>query len=232
MNDMPKTETKKYIFCNNCGGETNHICKGEHYRDFPNLNPEGGLAFMERQGYRFWVCAGCERGTLEEYYIFDITDQELVSMADETYFPERTRLHVKAKGFKKLPKKLTSIYQETLHAYNNNLVVLCAMGIRALLEGICADKDISGTNLRLEINNMTSILPKNIVTNLHSIRFIGNEAAHALAAPTTDDLRIAIEICEDLLNYLYELDYKARHLSISRESRTAAAIKNKASKTS
>ena len=112
MTDMPEPETmKKFLFCNNCGNETNHICKGEHYRDFPNLDPDGGLAFMERLGYRFWVCAGCERGTLEEYYIFDVTNKEYISTADGTYFPERTRLHVKAKEFNQLPKKLTSIFE-------------------------------------------------------------------------------------------------------------------------
>ena len=73
---------------------------------------------------------------------------------------------------------------------------------------------------------MVSILPENIVSNLHSIRFIGNEAAHELASPAKDDLRIAIEICEDLLNYLYELDYKARHLSVSRKSQKST-IKGK-----
>jgi hypothetical protein len=227
MTDVPETEPmKRYIFCNKCGNETNHICKGEHYRDFPNLNPDGTLGFVERLGYRLWVCAGCERGTLEEYYIFDITDKELALPLDESYFPERTLLHVKAKEFKQLPQKLASIYRETLRAYNNNLPILCSVGIRALLEGICADKDISGRNLETKFDNMVSILPENIVSNLHSIRFIGNEAAHELASPATDDLRIAIEICEDLLNYLYELDYKARHLTVSRKSQKST-IKGK-----
>lgn len=208
----------KHIFCNKCGNETNHICKGEHYRDFPNVNQDGSLAFMERLGYRFWVCAGCERGTLEEYYIFDLTDDESRAAVDEHYLPERTLLHVRAKEFKQLPKKLTSVYLETLRAYNNDLPILCAIGIRALLEGICADKSIAGTSLETRVGNMVSILPESIVSNLHSIRFIGNEAAHELASPATADLRVAIEICEDLLNYLYELDYKAHHLSISRKS--------------
>lgn len=230
MTDIPVSEIKKHIFCNNCRNETNHTCAAEHYRDFPNLNPDGSLGFMERLGYRLWICAGCERGTLGEYYVFDVTDEEYESMVEENYFPERTRLHVKDKEFKQLPDKLTSIYRETLRAYNNNLVILCALGIRTLLEGICANKKMSGKNLETRIDNMVSVLPENIVINLHSIRFIGNEAAHELAAPTTDDLRMAIEICEDLLNYLYELDYKARHLSILRKSRKSTTTKNKAGK--
>jgi hypothetical protein len=225
MTDASVAETKKHIFCNNCGNETNHTCAAEHYRDFPNFNPDGSLSFLERVGCRLWICAGCEIGTLEEYYTFDVTDKENMSPLSQNYFPERTQLHVKDKDFIQLPSKLTTIYRETLRAYNNNLTILCALGIRALLEGICADKHISGRNFKTKIDNMVNILPQNIVTNLHSMRFIGNEAAHELTAPTAEDLRMAIEICEDLLNYLYELDYKARRFSISQKSKKATTRK-------
>ncbi len=211
---------KKYIFCNRCRDETNHILKAEHYRDYPNYNPDGSLGFVERLGYRFWVCAGCDKGTLGEFYTFDVTNDDDALIADEEYFPGRTILHVEEKNFKQLPKKLTIIYRETLRAYNNSLSILCALGLRALIEGICADKGITDNNLKTRINKMESIpLPQNIVSNLHSLRFIGNEAAHELAAPTMGELKLAIEICEDLLNYLYELDYKAYQLTSSRQSR-------------
>ncbi|MGD0820979.1 MAG: DUF4145 domain-containing protein [Desulfomonilia bacterium] len=217
-NNSENASEKKYIFCNWCRNETNHVLKGEHYRDYPGYNPDGSLGIVERVGYRFWVCAGCERGTLEEFYIFDATNDEYVSRPDVEYYPERTNLHVKEKYFVQLPKKLAVIYRETLRAYNNSLNVLCALGIRALLEGICADKGITGSNLEERINNMINIpLPQNIVSNLHSLRFIGNEAAHELSAPSIEELRLAIEICQDLLNYLYELDYKAHKLTNSRQ---------------
>ena len=209
---------KKNIFCNRCRNETNHILKAEHYRDYPDYNSDGSIAIVERLGNRFWVCAGCDKGTLDEFYIFDVTCDDYITMDSDEYFPERTKLHVEDKKFKQLPEKLTIIYRETLRAYNNSLYVLCALGIRALLEGICADKNITGRNLETRINNMVSIsLPQNIVTNLHSLRFIGNEAAHELAKPTAEELRLAIEICEDLLNFFYELDYKARQLTSSRK---------------
>ncbi len=220
MNDISTTNPlTKYIFCNRCGNETKHICKAEHYRDYPNINPDGSLGLVERLGYRLWICAGCERGTLGEYYIFDVNDDDYVRSMEEQFFPERTRFYVKDKSFKRLPNRLKTIYQEILRAYNNKLKMLCAIGIRALLEGICADKGIKGRNLQTKINNMTSIIPKNIVVHLHNIRFIGNEAAHELTGATDEELRLAIEICEDLLNYIYELDYKASQLSESRQLR-------------
>lgn len=208
---------QKYIFCNKCKNETNHVLNSEHFRDFPDYY-DGVLAFVERVGFRFWICAGCDSGTLEEYYDFDITNENYRSMEDSKYFPVRTSLHVEDKKFKQLPKKLNQIYRETLHAFNNDLTVLCALGIRALIEGICANKGVTGSNLQARIDKMVDIpLPLNIVNNLHSLRFIGNEAAHELTAPTQQELRLAIEICEDLLNYVYELDYKASRLTNARQ---------------
>jgi len=219
---MSSTDSQiKYIFCNNFANETKHVCKAEHHRDYPNLNPDGNIAFVERVGNRFWVCAGCERGTLEEYYIFDVSEKDYEQWIETYFFPERSMFHIKGKQFKQLPEKLTTIYQETLRGYNNKLGVLCAIGIRALLEGICANKNIQGANLELKIDNLRTILPENLVTNLHSIRFIGNEAAHELTVPDPDDLKLAIEICEDLLNYLYDLGYKASLLTRSRQARTS-----------
>jgi hypothetical protein len=51
---------------------------------------------------------------------------------------------------------------------------------------------------------------------------MGNEAAHELNSLPQDELRLAIEICEDLLNYLYELDYKANSLGEVRASRKSS----------
>ncbi|MCB0264797.1 MAG: DUF4145 domain-containing protein [Calditrichaeota bacterium] len=85
-----------------------------------------------------------------------------------------------------------------------------------MIEGICDDKDIGGKNLEKKINGLEGILPKNIVKNLHQFRFMGNVALHDLKAPSRVDLSKAIEICEDLLNFLYELDYKTSQLKIRR----------------
>jgi len=73
-------------------------------------------------------------------------------------------------------------------------------------------KNIDGKNLEQRIDHLEAILPANIVQNLHGFRFMGNEALHELGAPDPKDLRLAIEVSEDLLNFLYELDYKASRL--------------------
>lgn len=213
------------IFCNKCKSETNHTCRGEHHRDFPQSTGEG-TDYVERLGFRLMTCDGCDNATLEQYFIYDVTDLEANWTAELVYFPFREEWQVEGKHFTQLPPVLDHIYGETVSAFNNNLTVLCALGIRSLLEGICSDKNIPGSNLGESVSNMVCILPKNIVMNLHSMRFLGNEAAHELTAPSIADLRMAIEICEDLLDYLYELDYKAEQLARSHRNRGKLNVKS------
>jgi Domain of unknown function (DUF4145) len=207
----PETNsTKKLLFCNHCRTETNHICQSEYSRERTYGTN------WEVTWYRLWVCAGCENVTLEIAY------QDVSYGGPENwdieYYPKRTESDLTGKRFIKLPAKLDKIYSETIQSFNSGLNVLCAAGLRSLVEGICDDKGMSGRNLETKIDNLKSILPANIVTNIHSFRFIGNTAIHELAPPTTDALRLAIEIVEDLLNFLYELDYKASRLTRYRQT--------------
>ncbi|MFN7354882.1 MAG: hypothetical protein ACK5UZ_06065, partial [Pseudanabaena sp.] len=55
-------------------------------------------------------------------------------------------------------------------------------------------------------------LPSSIVSGLESFKYIGDTAAHRLERTKMEDLRLAIEVMEDLLNFLYSLDAKANYL--------------------
>ena len=47
---------------------------------------------------------------------------------------------------------------------------------------------------------------------LHEHRYLGNSAVHELARPSTDELKLAVEIVEHVLEQLYELPEKAAEL--------------------
>jgi hypothetical protein len=169
------------------------------------------------------MCAGCESGTLEVCWTnVTLTQEDGQQEYVYTYYPKRTKHSAEAKVFIQLPKKLRKIYEETIQAFNEELGILCAGGLRALIEGICEDKGLQGGNLEKRIDALAGLLPKNIVESLHSFRFMGNVAIHELTPPERTDLRLAIEVSEDLLNYLYELDYKARNLSLRRQKDSAS----------
>ena len=170
-----KTE-KKRLYCNWCKHETNHELKGEHKGIFEDL-----IVGHDVLIYRLWICMGCEKGLLEEQYLNDAMPS---GYSEFEYFPKRSQHSLTAKRYSKLKPELRAIYQEAMTCYNEEALILCTAGLRALLEGICQDKKIKGRNLKTKIEGLQSVLPnKNIIRNLHHFRFMGNDAVHELAAP-------------------------------------------------
>jgi hypothetical protein len=169
--------------------------------------------YWEEIVYRLWTCAGCDTGTLEEAWTaLNYEDEEGNQMYEITYHPRRAAADLPVKKYRQLPKNLLPLYDECIKSFNTGLDLLCAAGLRALIEGICEDKGMTGRTLEKRIDAMSAVLPQNIVDSLHGFRFMGNDALHKLTSPDRECLRVAIEVCEDLLNFLYELDYKARML--------------------
>ena len=202
---MSEDKPTKRLYCNHCQTETHHIERGIHVRR--DVIDEGHN--WEQTTYRLWTCAGCDDGTMEsEWTASHFTDEEGQQFSYE-YFPPRSSDHLRPKFFKKIPPKLRAIYIQSIRAFNHGFHVLCAAGLRALIEGMCANKGVEGKTLEQKIDGLEKHLPKTVVSNLHSFRFMGNDALHELTSPKRDDLKVAIEVSEDLLNLLYELDYKA-----------------------
>jgi len=209
------------MYCNRCKGETNHQLYGEHRGNW--YDPE--IDLREVLTYRLWICMGCEWGVLEENYWMPGMDEEY---PDISYFPERNRKDLAAKRYGKLNPKLKSIYKEAVICYNRKAYILCAAGLRALLEGICQDKRVKGRNLKAKIDGLKPHLPNNnIIRNVHHFRFMGNDAVHELEPPKAHEIELAIGVMEDLMNFFYELDYKA---SMLREMRCGNRAKGKVAK--
>ena len=106
-------------------------------------------------------------------------------------------------------------------SFSQELGRLWASGLRSLVEGICDNKGIvdgpnakgiKTRNLEGRINSLIKFVPPNIVANLHSFRFLGNNALHRLSKPSKTDLQLALNVIEDLLNVVYDLDYHAQRL--------------------
>jgi hypothetical protein len=208
------------IFCNTCKVETKHelnTIHKRHWDEYPLDKDEYSQpSYWEEYQFRLWVCRGCDTAVLEEAFtsigMGGPNEQKWAS----SFYPKRAFRALPQKRFIRLDEKLSNIHREVIDSFNDGMPILCAIGLRALLEGICAEKEIEGRNLQQKIDNLDTILPANIVTSLHGFRFMGNLAAHELEASGENELKLAIEVIEDLLNFLYELDYKAQKL-ISRD---------------
>jgi hypothetical protein len=199
---------KTKIFCNNCRNHTNHDLVYSQAPEETDYLEAGQLEDVGTTLSKLWVCLGCEQATMQELTLDDAGEE-----IGSEFYPSREKHHLVRKSFLQLNSKLAQIYEEIIICYNDTAPTLCATGLRALLEGVCADKGITGKSLYHKINNLDALLPGNIVENLHHFRFMGNEAVHELSAPSMDELRSAIEVMQDLLNYLYHLDYKAANLA-------------------
>ena len=107
-----------------------------------------------------------------------------------------------------LPEKIKIIYQETIAAFKSNSSLLTAGGLRAIIEAICNDLEITGRNLadRIDLLSKNGHLTKSESDRLHSIRFLGNDALHEIEKPKSEHLFILLEIVNHLLNNLYVND--------------------------
>ena len=223
-------ETKR-IFCNSCKSLTKHllqvrhsfrqeICESQDDQLFEGVyepDKEDTFPVMEHT-YSLWACAGCAEPTLvwqlglrgNQY------DDELTGLQGG-YFPARAEGLIQPKQFQKLNDRLKVLYREIVISYNENCLLLCAIGLRALIEGICADKGITDGNLEHRVDELIKFLPSiNLIEALHAFRFAGNDAAHRLQPLAKDEAKSAIAIMEDLLNFFYDLDYKASRVRSKR----------------
>jgi hypothetical protein len=216
---LEQDRKKLKVHCIRCGRETNHLV-----RDCYEVTETADHGWWETEEHSFLECAGCETSTLMvkgTACYMDENEQEI------SYYPERKQDFKVPKSFHKLPLGLKDAYLETVKAYNFDALLLCTIGLRTLIEGICDDKGAVGKTLETKIDGLRSHLSSgNIVDSLHGFRFSGNDAAHELAPLTKSEANIAISVMEDLLNYLYDLDYKASRIKYA-SKRAAASSSSK-----
>jgi len=216
--------TGERIFCNRCGRNTWHDRKASHAQVF---RPEDYGEMMVDHAEADWEilqCRGCEDVTFKETWMTS-EDIDPDGEPDPTirFYPPRTENWIKPKEYRKLPLQLEDLYEEIVKTFNDGAYVLCAGGLRALLEGVCVDQGVTSgptsrgatrTTLEGKINGLKNLpnVPAGIVDNLHGFRFLGNTALHRLNRPPAEDLAMAIEVIEDVMNTIYELDYKSARL--------------------
>lgn len=202
-------DVTKWIHCNSCSRPTEHLLVSKYvYHDSETIKDDYEIWWSN--GWQIWQCRGCKELIGEKTYQFsEDTDYDGSSLVNRTFYPERDKELLKAKTYINIPKKIKSIYEEITKCFNNSCYLLCSIGLRTLIEGICLDKNISGNNLYEKIENALFI-PENIRKNLHGFRFLGNDAAHELNYPDKEDLQLAILVVEDILNVAYELNYKSK----------------------
>lgn len=246
--EINKTKGEKIReYCNQCNSSTNHEVMQSIDVDASQILTQNGDGIEWTDNYQIIKCQGCDLISFRHLNWFSENMQQIGEDEWEdgktTYlYPERSANIRIEKDFSHLPRLLRRIYSETVNCYNSDSRILCAAGIRAIIEGICSDQKVQdgpvvkqdGT-LVLKEDGVTPIRNKSLAGKidglhekgiltkasaeiLHEHRFLGNEAIHELHVPTKEVLGLAMDIIEHMLNDLYEIPDKAEYLRKKRTS--------------
>jgi Domain of unknown function (DUF4145) len=162
-------------------------------------------------------CMGCDtfsfrRVSSNDQDVYQTSEDEWIYNEQEDIYPNPHEGRVPLADDDLLPPKVQRIYGETLTSLNNRQNVLCGIGIRAIVETVCKDKQSKGKDLNSKINSLVSqgVLTKDGADILHKLRTLGNNAAHEAQPHTPDELRLAFDVLDHLLLGVYILPIHAK----------------------
>lgn len=197
--------------CNYCKRNTKHNILKQHSFSSNPKDYHYGVEHMMIQ------CLGCENIAFrkeehdyEAYY--QISEDEWEHDIKVDIYPHFIERHKGIDNIWEIPTVVRSVYQESIIAVQENAYTLAGLGLRATIEAICNEQHISGKNLEVRINKMNSqgLISKKDAQRLHSIRFLGNDAAHEIKKAKKESVLIALKIVEHILLTLYILDEEVK----------------------
>lgn len=164
--------------------------------------------------YQTIQCNGCDtisfrtaHYSTEDVYHIEGEKNEFndVFLVAEEFYPNPNVSREPIDNLGWLPSHIPPIYSETLQALNNSQRILAGIGIRAILESVCKDLGARGKNLHERIDNLvkTKSLSRNDAEVLKLIKNMGNSAAHSVFLHEHDQLEIAFNIIERMLESVY-----------------------------
>lgn len=214
--EYDKNKDKEYkLACIRCDGETYHrVLHSVHVYESEN-------EIEVWSDYEIVCCQGCKEVSFRSNsmcsedinYNPETGEQSL----DENVglYPNRLAGRKQVKDMYFLPDEVLKIYKETHRALCGRLSILAGIGIRALVESVCREKEAQGGNLENKIDDLVTkgVLTRDSAQTLHSTRLLGNKSAHETIAASDDELDIAMDIVENLIKTVYVIPQKAKRLN-------------------
>jgi Domain of unknown function (DUF4145) len=207
--------------CTECNRATSHEIL--HTEEAGGFDEGSGMHWGS--AYHTVKCRGCDTISFAEVsWNSEDMDDEGQPIAQTNLYPSRA-VRKPIEDYFYLPGKVFVVYKETLAALSNKAPILAAIGIRAVVEAICADKGSVARNLegKIDLLVQNGHLSSSQAGFLHLQRFMGNAAAHEIAAPDRTELEAALDIAENLLKTLYVLPMLAQDM---RKSQTKLEARN------
>ncbi len=215
---MPK-EAPIYCNCKECAKSTRHEIIAEHQADGDSDE------YRDRSIWQIVRCLGCFHVSF--HYIYEDHEQfweddfgQVNFSTTSSTYPKIIKNHKLIDLSWVLPPVISKIYRQTLLAFSDEAYILAGVGLRASIEAVCNNLNISGSSLEKRIDQLfkSGYVSNEDKKRLHAIRFLGNDAAHEIKEPKESELRVALEIIEHLLNSVFILKKKAESLEITIEN--------------
>lgn len=210
------TDEELLVSCSKCSGKTAHKVVSSY--DLRGEHSDGVFSMQWAVDHQIIQCLGCKTisfrkaSSNSEDWIQTSNDGSGEYVVDESIYPSRVD-GVKGLGDETihLPINISRIYNETFQAISNQSPVLAGIGLRALLETVCKEKQANGHNLLQKIDDLVnaSVLTPASAAILHKIRTLGNLSAHEVKPHSDRQLSLAMSIVEHLLKDVYILPKQA-----------------------
>lgn len=161
--------------------------------------------------YEIVQCLNCdelsfrkEYSDSETYYYDHETDEQAHEFVVDVY-PSRTAGRFKLKGVSLLPPLVRVAYEELIQALNGGQKILAGLGVRVLIEMVCKDKNAQGNNLYKKIDDLVGmgVLSSAGSEILHKLRSMGNDSAHEARPSSAEQLSLAMDVVDNLLDGVY-----------------------------
>jgi len=215
----PKAE-EIWTACGSCGKETAHKVLAKVSES--DESPGGEIQVWNE--YHIVQCQGCktvsfceETGCSEDME-YDSEGEPVGYAVTQKLYPGRVAGRPLLEEIYDLPHGVAKIYKQTHEALCGKLSVLAGIGLRIIVEAVCSERNASGRELKERIDDLVNqgLVTKDGADILHSIRLLGNKAAHETQANTEDELYAAFEVVEHVLKAVYIIPKKAQKLRKSK----------------
>jgi hypothetical protein len=198
-----------HLPCRKCSGKTAHNVIASV--DQSGYDEDSGVHW--EQHYQIVRCLGCKTVSFRDASsnsddFVQTGRDEWETRIFEKLYPSRVESRKDlGRDVIHLPAEVRTIYAETVQALNGDSPVLAGIGLRALVESVCKERNASGKDLFAKINDLAAqqVLTPAGAQILHKIRTLGNKAAHEVKPHTERQLALALNVVEHLLKDVYIL---------------------------
>jgi len=200
-------------YYNKCKQHTSHKIKA-HTVDIDDSEAEGNYILWGSKIYQILECTLCKDtfGRTREKQLFPYTHPLIETRCksyeySEEYHPPRLVNTLPVKQFGTMPSILENAYEEIIFCYNNSKLITCSSGIKVLLEGVCTFflKDEDNVKDKSSLSELClKIIDMSFLDGLkYSLKFTDFLTFKGMHNPDEQELRIVIELLEDLLARLF-----------------------------